>query len=305
MPPIVAFLDVLGFSSYTEQDLSGAQLLLRHQEFILRQKIDDGHLHPISDFTDPQLAAVHEAHLVHSFKYFLPFSDSVFIVSENSDCFARQLSHFLMDCLQLVGHVYNCAADPACPEGVAVTDYPSGKKRAEKWYPPIWRGGLATGDLSVFNVTGIDNGRPIQIPNLAGSAVVKAVRAERLGKCRGPRLLCEVGFEQNFGPKIRQYFRPVTGTVSELLWPAFIYNADGNLQAEMQKFHRLWAPVVALWRSKRGQAVFEHYDEFLKLLVRSLLCWADIVGCGNEAREKVLKLIHHDLSEHLVEGYLS
>src|SRR6266542_1501761 len=155
MPAIVAFLDVLGFSNYTEQDLAGAQLLLRHQEFILRQKLQDGQLSPASIQVNTSVATLAEGHLVDSFKHFLPFSDSTFIVSESPDKFARQLRHFLMECLQLVGHVYNDADDPARPEAVEITEFPSGRKHAERWYPPIWRGGLATGELAAFKLTGI------------------------------------------------------------------------------------------------------------------------------------------------------
>ena len=72
----------------------------------------------------------------------------------------------------------------------------------------------------------------------------------------------------------------------------------------MNQFHDLWQPAVGLWKSKRGQVAFEHYDEFLKLLVRSFLRWADIVGCEAEAREKVRGWIGADLSEDLVAAYL-
>src|SRR5437867_2383803 len=62
MAAIVAFLDVLGFSKYTEQDLSGAQLLLRHQEFILQQKLQDGRLNPASSYADSAQSAMADAH---------------------------------------------------------------------------------------------------------------------------------------------------------------------------------------------------------------------------------------------------
>src|SRR5579863_1477571 len=76
MPNIVAYLDVLGFKAYTEEDFHGAVRLLGHQELILRQKIQDGQLHPPSVYPDPSLAALAQSHLVDSFKYFLPLSDS-------------------------------------------------------------------------------------------------------------------------------------------------------------------------------------------------------------------------------------
>lgn len=304
MPKIVAFLDVLGFSAYTEQDLSGAQLLLRHQEFILQQKINDGRSNPASSYANPSERALAEAHLVDSFSHFLPFSDSTFIVSESPDKFAKQLSNFLIECLQLVGSTYSDADDPARPEAVEITEFPLGAKHSERWYPPIWRGGLATGDVTTFKVTGIENGQPLQIPNLAGTAVVKAVRAEKIGKCRGPRLFCEVGFESNFGVDIQPYFKPVTDKISELLWPAFLYCRGNSPAVEMNQFDELWHPVVALWRSKQGQSVVEHYDEFLKLLIRSLICWARMAGCEPVAYKLAKDRIRADLSEALIDAYM-
>jgi hypothetical protein len=209
-----------------------------------------------------------------------------------------------MECLQLVGHVYNDADDPARPEAVAITELPSGQKHPERWYPPIWRGGLATGELAAFKVTGIDHGKLVTIPNLAGTAVVKAVRAEKAGQCRGPRLLCEVGFESHFGVGIQPYFRPVTSNVSELLWPAFLFERGSNPQVEMDQFHDLWHPAVSLWKSKRRQVAFEHYDEFLKLLVRSFLRWAEVVGCEAEARDRAQRWIATDLCKELVDSYM-
>jgi hypothetical protein len=302
MPTIVAFLDVLGFSNYTDQDFAGALRLLRHQEFILQQKLQDGKLYPPSSYPDSSLAALAESHLVDSFKHFLPFSDSIFIVSETPDKFARQLSHFLIECLLLIGHVYDDAEDPARPEAVKITEVPSGTTHQERWYPPLWRGGMATGELVAGGVTGIEDGKETRVPNLAGPAVVKAVLAEK--KCRGPRLLCEAGFEKHFGIEIQRYFRDVTGTVNELLWPAFIYNLNNDPKKEMFEFQRLWTPALALWKSKQGHVAFEHYDEFLKLLIRSFLRWAEIAGCEHDARKNVRLWLAMGLSEDLIEVYL-
>lgn len=302
MKAIVAYLDVLGFSGYTEEDLDGAIRLLGHQEFILQQKLQDGKLYPPSKYPDPSLAAVAEAHLVDSFKLFLPFSDSIFIVSETPDKFARQLSHFLIECLLLIGHAYNDAEDPARPEAVKITEFPSGATRKERWYPPIWRGGLAFGELRVGGVTAVEDGKDLRVPNLAGLAVVKAVLAEKT--CRGPRLLCEAGFEKIFGADVQRYFRKVTDETNELLWPAFIYNLNNDPRNEMFEFIKVWSPALALWKSKRGHRAFEHYDEFLKLLVRSFLRWAEIAGCEHEARTNVQLWISADLSKDLIKSYL-
>lgn len=224
---------------------------------------------------------------------------------------AHQLSHFLIECFLLIGHVFDTPKDdPMHPEEVKLTEFPSMARHKEKWYPPLYRGGLAFGEVRVVGVTAVEDGKDLRVPNLAGAAVVKAVMAEKncLGpnkqRCRGPRLLCEVGFEKNFGPDIQRYFRKVTDETGELLWPAFIYNLSNNPSNEMFEFLKLWSPAVALWKSKRGHKAFEHYDEFLKPLVRSFLCWADIAGCATEAREKARVWVSANLSNDLVEAYM-
>lgn len=311
MPTIVAFLDVLGFSDYTKKDTDGAVRLLGHQELILNLKLQDGRLYPASKYADASLAATAESHLVDSFKHFLPFSDSIFLVSEDPDKFAKQLSNFLIECFMLIGHVFDAPKEDALnPEEVSITEFPSMARRKEKWYPPLYRGGLASGEVRVGGVTAVEGGKALRVPNLAGSAAVKAVMAEKncLGpdkrKCRGPRLLCESGFEKNFGPDIQRYFRKVTDETNELLWPAFIYNLNNNSSNEMFEFVKLWSPAVALWKSKRGHPAFEHYDEFLKLLVRSFLRWSEIAGCERDASNKLRAWLKADLSDDLVEAYL-
>ena len=54
----------------------------------------------------------------------------------------------------------------------------------------------------------------------------------------------------------------------------------------------------------RGSPYSDHYDEFLKLLVRSFLCWAEIVGCGTDGRKKVRRWMARDLAKDLIEAYL-
>ena len=302
MPIIVAYLDVLGFSGYTEQDLSGAIDVLRHQQWILEQKLDDGTHHPAKNYNDPDLARVTEAHLVDSFDHFFSGSDSHFLVSEEPDKFISQLSNFLIECLQLVGHAYECAVDAAYPEAVRIKDVVAAEERNEYWFPPLWSGGLATGTFRAFRVTGIENRTRNTTPNMAGTAVVKAVRAG--GTARGPRLFCEAGFENNFRQELRPLFRQVNSSMNELLWPAFAYMDGNNPSIEMNSFYDLWKPAVTLWMSKRGHKAFEHYDEFLRLLIRSFLAWGDIAGCGTETRRFARDRIRADLSESLIGAYL-
>ena len=71
MTSLIAFIDVLGFASYTDEDLKAAQLLLRHQQYILKQKRDEEITHPAAAQPDPGQARLLEnpvsyTHLPHA-----------------------------------------------------------------------------------------------------------------------------------------------------------------------------------------------------------------------------------------------
>jgi hypothetical protein len=302
MTSLIAFIDVLGFASYTDEDLKAAQLLLRHQQYILKQKRDEEITHPAAAQPDPGQARLLENHHVDSFSSVLPFSDSLFIVSEDRDKFLRQLAHFLSNSLGLVGHAFADPEDPAQPEKVTITDFPSGQKFEERWYPPLWRGGLALGECEFFMAMAVSGGKEITIPNLAGPAVVQAARLEKSG--RGPRLFCAPDVKTHFGPDVQPFFREVSTSVSELLWPGLLYDRHGPPRIQMNDFTDLWLPAVQLWKARLRQPAFEHYDEFLRLLIRSLLCWAETVGIAAEARVFVQNRIQLDMGSSMIDAYL-
>ena len=302
MPTFVAFLDVLGFSSYTEEDLAAAIGVLRHQQFILGEKLTNQLAYPPGIQDDARLRQVAEAHLVNSFLHFLPCSDSTFVVSEDAGKFLRQLSNLLIACLELVGEAYNEPENDARPEAVQVLDPATGRTIEENWFPPLWSGGLAIGTFRSFRLIGIENGTQYPVRNLAGTAVVKAVKVS--STARGPRLFCEAGFHRHFTDDILPFFRTVTPAVTEVLWPAFKYLDGTNPRVEMNSFGDMWCPAVSLWRSKRGHRAFEHYDEYLRLLIRSLIAWGETVGMGGDAREFAQDRVRADLGENFIAAYL-
>ena len=303
MPTIVAYLDALGYSNYTRDDLAGAVQLLSDQQWLLNQKISDGLHHPAQAHTDPTLAAFAAARQVDSFKLFLPFSDSTFIASERPDDFLPQLAHFLIGCFEYTGNAFRNGTEGARPEEVPVKviGVSTVTTEVEHWYPSMWRGGLGEGTVHVSEATALRDGKAMQVPNLSGTAVVNAARAE--GGGRGPRLFCAPDFSRHFGQPLHRYFRRVDANYSEFLWPAFSYG-DGKPSGEINQFSELWTPTVGLWRSKKNTPAFEHYDEFLKLLIRSCLCWARNAGYETDAIQFIRRRVEDDLGSCLVEGYL-
>ena len=304
MPSIVAYLDALGYSNHTREDLAGAVQLLSDQQRLLNQKISDRLHHPAQSHTDPTLAAFSAARQVDSFKLFLSFSDSTFIASERPDDFLPQLAHFLISCFEYTGNAFRNGTEGSRPEEVQVKVFGRGASmttETEHSYSSIWRGGLGEGTLHVSEAAALRNGNVVQVPNLSGTAVVNAARAEKGG--RGPRLFCTPDFSRHFGPHLHHYFSRVDDNYSEFLWPAFSYG-DGNPSGEISEFSDLWLPAVRLWRSKKNTSAFEHYDEFLKLLIRSCLCWARYADYETDAIQFIRRRVEEDLGFCLVEGYL-
>lgn len=295
MPNIVAFLDALGFSAYTGEDLSGAVQLLADQQGVIARKLQDANHVPPSGLEE--FATMRG---VSAFKHFLPFSDSTFIISDQADQFLPQLAHFLIACFNLTGNAYRNGTEGSRPEEVQVKVFGGATvtTEVEYWYPSMWRGGLGEGSLHVFDVTALRNGVTVQVPNLSGTAVVNAAKAESGG--RGPRLFCSPDFSKHFSQHLQHYFRRVDDRFYEFLWPAFAYG-DGNPSGEISNFSDLWFPAVGLWRSKKNTRAFEHYDEFLKLLIRSCICWARNAGYETEATDFVRQRVSHDLGADLVD----
>ncbi len=274
-------------------------LLLANQQQILSERLEQQ--------ANPHFAGqLPEKIQLDSFYHFLPFSDSTFIVSREPNKFLRQFADFLAACFQINEHAYLVPEIDNAPEEVTIREWGlSGVKTfKQRWYPGLWRGGLAFGDVHLTAATAITDGSPYKVPNIVGPAVVDAVRVEKNGK--GPRLFCARELPDSLDIELKAYFAAVEGseTVSEFLWPALTY-AKENPHVEINDFCNLWLPAVALWKSKRGQPSFVHYDEFLKLLIRSVMCWAGLIGYTSEAKDYVRSRIQRDLGDDLVDAYLS
>jgi hypothetical protein len=297
---IVAFLDLLGFSNYTKEDIVGTGRLLADQQEILGQRL--------SEAQNPNLIGqIPEWMQVDGFHHFLPFSDSTLIIGNDPNKFLRQLADFLRACFLINSHAYFLPDDPEHPEKVRVLDASLSaiKTAQEMWYPAQWRGALAIGEVHVFEVLGIARGKSLKVPNAIGPAIVEAVKLEKSGK--GPRLFCPTRLPEHLTPDLREYFQPVHGLngVSEFLWPAVNFNRT-TFDPQMNDFYELWSPAVNLWKSKtKPHVAFEHYDQFLRLLIRSAVCSAKLVDATPTARDYIRNRIRQDLSDEFVDDYLS
>jgi len=80
----VAYLDLLGFKDFMSRDKEGAIRLIWNYEIIIGNKLIADGIHPVASYAGP-LQKVAEKRSADKFDYFLPFSDSLAIVSKDSN----------------------------------------------------------------------------------------------------------------------------------------------------------------------------------------------------------------------------
>ncbi len=295
MDKIVAYLDILGFGNHTYTNVEEALELLSDYQMIINQKIIDNNLHPTLSYSS-ELQDLAKQRIVDSFEYFLPFSDSIFIQSFNANDFVKQLSRFLLDCFLLKSNKYSNPEDPSDPSKVTLKDVKIKnnevveKERPYHWHPLLFRGGISYGEAYVFDMNAIVDSNLTKIKNIAGPAIVKAVKElEPLGK--GPRLFCDAEFFNQLDDKTKKYCKKLSESDKhyEILWPAFYFIENNDLEIESYKIFELLRPVSNLWKAYNHMPFGEHYWEFLKLVVSSSVRYLENNGNKDNAKNIISK----------------
>jgi hypothetical protein len=285
MKKIITFLDLLGFSEYCRLDASGAARLLEAQKTTLQTKFSDQEIR----YTDLQCQRLASCNAVTSFEYFLPFSDSIFIIASDADLFVQQISTFLVDAFLLHGHTFAHADNPNNPtvQRIKVFSTSGVHETEEQWFPCLWRGGVTFGEVNFANVPIINKGTQAHSPIAFGTGIVDAVGLEKSGK--GPRLFCSK--EISNIPKMHKHpfvVECIECKGYEILWPCAVFNEKGNPDTEATTFLDLFLPAKTLWVSKIGTLVEQHYWEYLRLIIRSALHWAKTVNALPDVRKIII-----------------
>lgn len=89
----VAFLDLLGFSNTVSNSADEALSMLESYNSIIHLGILDSKINPSESYSI-ELKELAKRHSTESFCDFLPFSDSIFITSDNCSDFLMQLGSF-------------------------------------------------------------------------------------------------------------------------------------------------------------------------------------------------------------------
>ncbi len=286
MKQVCAFLDLLGYSNYMNSNFSDAFELIENYTHILHTGIKlDGQY--------------------NSFKYVIPFSDSIFIISEKTDDFIEDISRFLLDNFYLTSNEYTHPIDPSEPTKVIIKKARisrDGKFTVNdieaRWYPGIFRGGITFDEVKTFVQIGVNNYSLYDQINLAGRGVVKAVSLEKQG--RGPRIFCDHEFIKLLSSEKRKKFIHGNNNITEILWPVAAYidsNTDYHIEL-VNGFSKLFYPVLSLWKAYESTPAGIVYFNFLNLIVFSTIKYFT----DRNYREDAIRFIKEKLEEEGI-GY--
>ncbi|MGE8723285.1 hypothetical protein ACO2KH_18280 [Leptospira terpstrae] len=265
----VTFLDLLGFSQYVKTDHSAAnQLLVNYLEIFSFRK---------DNFFESQTGL--EKNKIDSFEDFIPFSDSIFLTSNNINKFIPQLSQFLLDSFIYRGRDMRSPTDPGNPHIIETMDFELKKRKIkpkmvkENCFPVLFRGGISSGEINSASIPALHKSALIKLPIITGEAVVNAVELEKNGQ-KGPRILISKNtYSEITSDSIKLLSKPfdIENINFELYWPSIIFYRSTAPEIDLKnEFAELFEISINLWSAyKKFPKLENHYFNFMKLVFKS------------------------------------
>lgn len=295
MPSFVAYLDILGFSQFMREDSEAAEMLLHDYQLIFDNRINDDRLHPAAEYSQDlrQIASIHSFDGVD---YFLPFSDSVFIVGQDGDKLLKQIGSFVGQSFLLTANHYlnpKDRNDPTMGKLKIIDTRDSETTYCDfHYYPIMFRGGVAYGECNPYQLKSKVDGTVSSTAVLSGKAVVKAVERESLLK--GPRICFGKDVYDKLDRETKLYCKNISGRYDlyELLWPALDIIDSNGPESEKENFVKYYHPVRNLWLGYKGKSVEDHYLAFIGLIIESIIFFYDNKwGMGDFAKRFISSCI--------------
>ncbi|MDR0864906.1 MAG: hypothetical protein LBO74_08245 [Candidatus Symbiothrix sp.] len=307
---VVAYIDLLAFSNHVRKNTGDAMMVFSNYNTILNSKIRNSQIYPVDSYID-ELKELAKKNSIDCFEYFLPFSDSIFIVSNDINNFVTQISSFIYNCFHLTSHFYinpKDLKDPTKGDMVSFSLSEDGQINSTMidthYHPTIFRGGVVYGEVFPLDLWGIVDSKPQKLKSLAGKAVVRAVELE--SKIKGPRIV----FEQNTYDQLNEviksrYIRKIKNTdFYEILWPAITYipeNSKSN--PDFNGFHDMFVAAVNLWKAYNHTPYSEHYFCFVELIITSTIQFFTTLGYEVKAVELVRKAMKDKGLEDKIDNF--
>lgn len=281
---IVAFIDLLAFSNHIRENSSDALMTMSNYNTILSTKIRDEITHPVDSYP-PVLQELAKNHSIDSFDYFLPFSDSVFVMSSNCSDFIKQLGSFVLQSFTITSRFYEEPIDPSAPEkgkilncGINTDGSPKVEYGECNYYPALFRGGLAYGEAMPIELFSVVDKKYGKSKVITGEAVVEAVSLE--SKVKGPRLMFKQALYDQLNDEARIFCRalPENKDLFEILWPAMIFIKQSDVfqnKQEVSKIDDLLTPAYNLWKAYNHTIFSAHYFNFIELIIAATIQYFD------------------------------
>ncbi len=255
----IAFIDLIGFTNFQTEDIGGAITMVEGVINILATKLNDSNQHPIEQYPTSELAELALSVGTTSFLLAYPISDSIIIISDDTDLFVVQLAHFISECFQYAAHVYDVKGE-IDPTSVTMTkiglDSNGNLKYGEEkehWYPIMFKGGISYGEFILYPSKLQIGSHLKEHINFIGEGYIKAYKHSELRGpgFRGPRLFLDSSFIQRLGEKTRRYVVDVKvngkqDRIQELVWPALMYHEGNNPEVEANEIPGRIMPILKL-----------------------------------------------------------
>jgi hypothetical protein len=150
----------------------------------------------------------------------------------------------------------------------------TGSVEEERWWPVLFRGGVAVGECVPVCLPTIVDCRLQPTRCFIGEAVVDAVALEK--RTKGPRILCSDKLQGALNAHAAEYVgTPINREREscELYWPMSLFEDKADIETAINSGLREWfqgvSNLYAHFRS--NEKVRSHYESYLRLLVRSAM----------------------------------
>jgi len=236
-------------------------------------------MHAVASYGTPELRRIAEHPLITSFCHFLPMSDSVYIVSEDPSLLVLQVAHFMVNCFWLRSSAFEFP-EATDPRTVNVADISrtggsnNGKNREELWLPVLFRGGMSSREVRIYDAPNVSEGKLTHRQNILGKGVIEAVSLEKSG-AKGPVLLCPMGFDAQLTNDAKKYVGKIEiagKPFLEVCWPIALFETAENLNDALNnEFGRFLRVILNLLKYFSRGPFEAHYLDFGRLAIRSAL----------------------------------
>lgn len=283
---IVAFLDLLGFSSLLKENAETALDNLNAVNDAIGTRITDRPM-GCSPYTSGSASdSLAEKRTLTSFSQMITFSDSLVLGGDDANSFVSQLANF-------VASIYIKRSEPfrkpfsdinsvlTCQN---VDTMINGNFRYHHAKPVFFRGGISVGEqVCFFDEYNIRDAEICQSRNITGNTYLNAVKLEQSGK--GPRLFCDHSVVDALSDKnVKDMIKKVKGSTElfEIVWTMEGCSISGYCVGKWKNVCEsinttMLPPAINLYCSYQEDEVLkEQYYELLKLVCCGIVKYADV-----------------------------